>query len=96
MLGHVWLSMGKVSDALPMFQAAVVCAPSDDQAIISAAHAYMALCYLENGQRGYFLLNLEKAAANRPDEARIILGHLFPEGMDPAEYYEYMLKKLLV
>lgn len=94
MLGHLLLSMGRVKDALLMFQASVINASDDDQTFYFTAHAYMALCYLELGQRDSFLFNLKKAAANSPDEARMILGHLFPEGMSPADYYDYMVNKI--
>lgn len=53
-------------------------------------YSYMALCCLELAHPEEFLHYLKEAVARNPEEARVVLGHLFPEGMEPAEYYDYM------
>jgi hypothetical protein len=41
-----------------------------------------------------FMKYLKIAVDKNPKEARSVLGRLFPEGMDPQDYYEYMLNNL--
>ncbi len=53
-------------------------------------YSYMALCCYDTGRMEEFLKHLQTAVARNPQEARLVLGFLFPEGMDPKEYYDYM------
>ncbi len=57
-------------------------------------HSYMALCCFDLKHYDEFLTYLKSACEHQPQEARQVLGHLFPQGMKPEDYYHYMVKKL--
>lgn len=57
-------------------------------------YAYMALCCWEMKKDSEFLTYLELIVKRNTDMARTVLGHLFPEGMQPADYHQYMYNKL--
>ena len=54
----------------------------------------MALCCRDLGKYEEFLKYLKKAAEKNPKEAKTVLGGMFPEGLEPGEYYSYMMKKI--
>ncbi|MBP3767683.1 MAG: tetratricopeptide repeat protein [Prevotella sp.] len=54
-------------------------------------YSYMALCCWELNKKDEFLKFLKLAVEHNPGEARIVLNTLFPEGMNPKDYYQYML-----
>jgi tetratricopeptide (TPR) repeat protein len=54
-------------------------------------YGYMALCCYELKRHDEFLKYLQEACRRNPQEARLVLAHLFPEGLKPEAYYEYML-----
>ena len=56
-------------------------------------YAYMALCCYELKKDDEFLAYLKKACEVNPEECRLALAHLFPEGTDPKDYYEYIRSK---
>ena len=53
-------------------------------------HAYMALCCYDLGKNDEFLEYLQKSVEMNPHEAKLVLGFLFPQGMEPSEYAKYM------
>ena len=55
--------------------------------------SYMALCCRDLGKGKEFLHYLKLASEKNPKEARTILGGLFPSGLDPKEYYQYILNQ---
>ncbi len=55
---------------------------------------YMALCCYEMKRDQEFLDYLELCCKRNPDEAKLVLSHLFPEGMKPEDYHGYMVKEL--
>ena len=57
-------------------------------------YSYMALCCNDLGYKEEFLMYLRLAVERNPSEARMVLGHLFPEDMAAKEYYHYMYQKL--
>ena len=57
-------------------------------------YSYMALCCRDLGKYEEFLKYLKKAAEKNPKEAKTVLGGMFPEGLEPGEYYSYMMKKI--
>ena len=57
-------------------------------------HAYMALCCHDLGKNDEFLEYLRKSVKINPREAHLVLGFLFPEGMEPNEYVKYMEHRL--
>lgn len=57
-------------------------------------YSYMALCCHDLKRDDEFLKYLEEACRRNPQEARLVLAHLFPEGMKPEMYYDYMVKEL--
>lgn len=56
-------------------------------------YSYMALCCRELKKDKEFMHYLELAVKNNPREAKFVLGNLFPEGMAPESYVEYMSKQ---
>ena len=56
-------------------------------------YAYMALCCYDLKRDDEFMSYLEKACQRNPQEAKAVLGHLFPQGMKPGEYYDYMMEQ---
>lgn len=57
-------------------------------------YSYMALCCMDLKKTDEFLLYLKMATDKNPKEARTVLGCLFPEGMEPKDYYDYMTNQL--
>ena len=57
-------------------------------------YSYMANCCLNMKKQDEFLYYLKLAVERNPKEAREVLKGLFPEGMRPDEYYDYMLNKI--
>ena len=53
------------------------------------AYAYMALCAHDMGKRDEYLQYLQCALKSNLNEVRQVLGHLFPDDMTPADYYEH-------
>jgi tetratricopeptide (TPR) repeat protein len=60
----------------------------------SNGYAYMALCCWDMQKYDEFMAYLQEAVDKNPKEARLVLGHLFPEGMKPEEYADYIKPKL--
>ena len=60
----------------------------------SEGYAYMALCCHDLGKTDEFMRYLKKAAEVNPYETRLVLSYLFPQGMEPKDYYEYMQEQL--
>jgi len=56
-------------------------------------YSHMALCCLELKKDEEFMHYLELAVERNPREAKLVLGSLFPEGMAPESYVEYMSKQ---
>ncbi len=57
-------------------------------------YSYMALVCWDLGFTEEFLMYLRLAIERNPREARMVLGHMFPEDMPAKEYYQYMHQKL--
>lgn len=57
-------------------------------------YSHMALCCKELGMNKEFLEYLKIATEKNPDEAKDVLGDLFPENTEPKDYYNYMYNKL--
>ena len=57
-------------------------------------YSYMALCCWDLGYTEEFLMYLRIATERNPREARLVLGHLFPEDMAAKEYYHYIYQKI--
>lgn len=55
----------------------------------TAADAYLALCAHDLGKHAEYLDYLQRAVRQHVNEARQVLGHLFPEELSPNDYYEY-------
>lgn len=62
--------------------------PFDD---MNYGHAYFALYCFELEKDEEFLKSLKMATERNPEEAEMALRHLFPEGMGPENYYEFMI-----
>lgn len=54
-------------------------------------YSYMALCCQALGLTDEFLENVKTACEVNPQEARIVLGELFPTELEPQDYYHYLL-----
>jgi len=57
-------------------------------------YAYMALCCYDMGRKDEFLHYLREAVKRNPQEARLVLGFLFPDDVEPKDYYEHYLQHL--
>ena len=57
-------------------------------------YSYLALCCWDLGKSDEFMKYLHEAVERNPQEARIVLAGLFPEGMEPADYVRYMTERL--
>ena len=55
----------------------------------TAADAYLALCAHDLGMREEYLHYLQRAVRQQVNEARQVLGHLFPDDLHPTDYYAY-------
>ena len=55
--------------------------------------SYMALCCRDLGKGKEFLHYLKLASEKNPKEAKTVLSGLFPSGMDPKEYYQYIINQ---
>ena len=56
-------------------------------------YSYMALCCHSMQRYDEYLDYLQQAVSHNPEEAKIVLAHLFPEDMKPDEYYKYAKKE---
>ncbi|MBR1401519.1 MAG: tetratricopeptide repeat protein [Prevotella sp.] len=54
-------------------------------------YSYMAVCQFLGNNMNRFYEYLQKAVEQDAREAKLILGYMFPEGMDPSEYYQYAI-----
>lgn len=57
-------------------------------------YSHMALCCKELGKNDEFLKYLKMACDLNPEEAKEVLGDMFPIELDPKEYFYYMYNKL--
>ena len=57
-------------------------------------YPYKALAYLRTGNYNGFMTYLKKSQRMCPEQARNVLSDLFPEGMNPQDYYQYMTENL--
>lgn len=56
-------------------------------------YSYLAICAREMHKEKEFLHFLDLAVKKNPEEARNVLCDLFPDGMDPVDYYQYALNQ---
>ena len=73
-----------------MFHKFFEMAPIDN----TEGYAYMALCCHDMHRDDEFLHYLKKACQLNPHECRMVLSHIFPEGVEPQDYYEYIIEKM--
>lgn len=57
-------------------------------------YAYMALCCHDLKRDDEFMTYLKIASERNPQEARMVLAHLFPQDMKAENYYNYMEERL--
>ena len=55
-------------------------------------YAHYAACCYDLGKTDEFPDALKKAAACSPNETKMLLGKLFPDGMEPKDYYDYIVR----
>ena len=55
-------------------------------------YAYMALCCYDLKKYDEFLSYLKTACQRNPRECQIALSHIFPDDIDPKEYYNYIVR----
>ena len=60
---------------------------------LDQGYSYMALCCHSMQRYDEYLDYLQQAVSHNPEEAKIVLAHLFPEDMKPDEYYKYAKKE---
>ncbi|HEY9551860.1 MAG TPA: tetratricopeptide repeat protein, partial [Prevotella sp.] len=54
-------------------------------------YSYLALCCKQLGKTQEFLQTVKKACERNPEEAKTTLADLFPPGIEPNEYYNYLI-----
>ena len=57
-------------------------------------YGYMALCCYDLKRYSEFLTYLKKACERCPRECKVAMGHIFPEDLDPKEYYNYIKDRM--
>ena len=57
-------------------------------------YSYLALCCRDLGKNKEFLHYLKLATEKNPKEAKTVLGCLFPDNMEPRDYFDYISNKL--
>lgn len=57
-------------------------------------YAYMALCCWDLHKDQEFMDYLKIAVEKNPRETKLVLGNLFPKGLQPGDYYDYMYQRL--
>ena len=57
-------------------------------------YAYMALCCYDLKHYDEFLSYLKEACRRNPQECKSALGHIFPEDIDPKDYYDYIHSRI--
>lgn len=60
----------------------------------SDGYAYMALCCYDLKYYDEFLSYLKDACSRNPAECKSALGHIFPENIEPKDYYDYIHDKM--
>ena len=66
----------------------------DNEEYSTDGYSYLALCCHDLGYKDEFLKYLQKAIERNPQEAKSVLGFLFPKDTDVNDYYEYMTHQL--
>lgn len=56
-------------------------------------YSLLAVCCKQLGKDDEFIEAVRIACERNPEEARIMMENLFPEGMDPSKYYDYLIKQ---
>ncbi len=79
-----------IKKAYELFNALFKLADSDWK----KGYSHMALCCKELGKEDEFLKYLKIACDVNPEEAKEVLGDIFPPEMNPKEYFYYMYNKL--
>ena len=64
----------------------------EDFETMPQTHAYLAICAHDLDKPDEYLCHLKAATEQVPSVARMVLGPLLPEGMEPSEFYDYALK----
>lgn len=85
---HIAMSVfdcGFTAIAYEMFKALIDTDSNDDGTVT----AYLAYCCQQLGKHKEFLTTLKTAVATNPQTARRVLADLFPDTLDPSDYYEY-------
>ena len=62
---------------------------SIDMRSLPQTYAYMAVCAYDLDIREDYLTHLSMAVEHDPASAKNVLEHLFPDGMQPQDYYDY-------
>ncbi|MCR5678693.1 MAG: tetratricopeptide repeat protein [Prevotella sp.] len=62
--------------------------------VADEGYAYMALCCYDLKKYDEFLSYLKTACERNPQECRMVLSQIFPEDVEPKDYYNYIKDKL--
>lgn len=57
-------------------------------------YAYMALCCYDLKKYDEFLYYLKQACKLNPKECKLVLAHLFPDNVEPQDYYNYIKERM--
>ena len=56
---------------------------------LNYGYAYLAICAHDLGKREEYLRHLKTAVERDPQEAKAVLGPLFPDDIEPEDFYQY-------
>jgi len=76
-----------LTTAYKLFKRLFAFAPKE----FSDGYSYMALCCHDLHKHSEFRKYLMRAVTMNPDEAKAVLGFMFPKGMQPKDYYDYFI-----
>ena len=62
--------------------------------VFAFGFAYMALCCYEMKLYTEFLEYLKKACQRNPKECKLVLSHIFPNEVEPKDYYAFLQGKI--
>jgi lipopolysaccharide biosynthesis regulator YciM len=65
-----------------------------DREYATQGYSYLALCCHDLGYKDEFLKYMQTAIERNPQEAKSVLGFLFPPDTEVNDYYEYMTHQL--
>jgi len=90
--GQIFVEAGDYSCALEFF--CMLMENMEDEELHNKVYPYLALCYHELDNSELCLKNIKLAVEHHSPDMQELLGYIFAEGVQPAEYYDYYYYRL--